>query len=107
MDTVTNGSGNRVKKYWITVEDRGGGFYCPEDTIVMDAMRKSGHGPVRYGCFGGGCGVCKMQLVSGKVHFAKKMSRAHISEEEEQRGLVLICCIRPTEDIVLREIANT
>jgi ferredoxin len=76
-------------------------FYCREDESVLEAMRRANAGPIRFGCFGGGCGACKMRVVSGSYHAFKPMSRAHLSIEEEQCGFALLCCIHPTSDLIL------
>jgi ferredoxin len=79
-------------------------FDCLESEFVLAAMVKNRRGPIRFGCFGGGCGICKMKIVSGDFQVEKKMSRAHISAEEEQDGIVLLCCVKPLSDLVLERI---
>lgn len=90
------------KTHQITVRGIGGQFACGEDEFVLEAMKRSGCGPIYYGCFGGGCGVCKMRVVSGEYCAEKKMSRAHTGEKEQKDGIVLICCIKPRSDLILR-----
>lgn len=92
------------KTHRIAVEDSGQQFDCPEDKTVLSAMKADGHGPLHYGCFGGGCGVCKMRVVSGSYHVIQRMSRAHVSEAEQAEGILLICCIEPRGDLILRHI---
>lgn len=87
------------KMYRVRVLETKEEFLCGEDTRVLEAMRRSGAGPVSCGCFGGGCGVCKMKILSGDYEAVQKMSRAHISDREEQ--VVLICCIVPRSDLVI------
>lgn len=79
-------------------------FPCDEAEFVLEAMKRSGCGPLHYGCFGGGCGICKMRIVSGEYRIEKKMSRAHISPEEEEDGVALICCIKPCEDLRIEQV---
>ena len=88
----------------IHVRDTGAQFPCGEGSFVLEGMKRAGCGPVHYGCFGGGCGVCKMRIVSGDYQILKKMSRAHISEEEESNGIVLLCCVKPRGDLVLSSV---
>ena len=64
-------------------------------------MIRSGRGPIRHGCFGGGCGICRMKIVKGEYEKVKRMSRAHVSEAEEGEGIALICCVRPLGDLVI------
>ena len=79
-------------------------FPCRADESVLAAMRHANAGPIRYGCFGGGCGACKMRIVSGSFAVMKPMSRAHVSPEEEKSGIVLLCCVCPLSDLVLAQI---
>ncbi len=79
----------------------GRAFPCREDESVLEAMRRAGLGP--KGCFGGGCGACKMRVLSGAYQAFKRMSRAHITKEDEREGAVLMCCIRPRGDLLLEE----
>ena len=78
-------------------------FPCLAYESVLSAMQRAVAGPVRYGCFGGGCGACKMRIASGSFAVFKPMSRAHISPQDEQDGVVLLCCIRPLSDLTLAE----
>lgn len=82
----------------------GESFPCRADESVLSAMRRAAAGPIRYGCFGGGCGACKMQIVSGSFSVFKPMSRAHVSPQDEQNSIVLLCCILPLSDLTLAEI---
>ncbi|MDR2940544.1 MAG: 2Fe-2S iron-sulfur cluster binding domain-containing protein [Clostridiales bacterium] len=90
--------------YRINVLNTGAQFLCRQDEYVLEAMKKSGCGPIHYGCFGGGCGICKMKVISGSYRVDKKMSRAHISPEEETDGFVLTCCIKPTGNLTISQI---
>lgn len=87
------------KKYLIRVLETKKEFLCEENTVVLEAMKRSGTGPVLYGCFGGGCGVCRMKVLSGDYEIVQKMSRVHISDLKEH--IVLICCIVPRSDLVI------
>lgn len=89
------------KQYKITVEPTGEEFFCSEDEFLLQAMQRVGCGPIRYGCFGGGCGVCKMRVLSGEIDIQKKMSKAHVSDGEKSQGIVLICCVKPRSNITL------
>ena len=76
-------------------------FTCHENEKILEAMKRAGTGPIKYGCFGGGCGICKMKIVSGDFKVVKNMSRAHISKEEAEQGIVLICCAVPASDLII------
>lgn len=87
------------KKYHIRVLETKTEFLCGENTVVLEAMKHSGSGPVVSGCFGGGCGVCKMKVLSGDYEVVQKMSREHVSDLKEH--IVLICCIVPRSELVI------
>ena len=70
----------------------------------MAAMLKARCGPLFYGCCGGGCGVCRMHIDAGRYEKVKRMSRAHVSGEDENNGTVLLCCVQPRSDLVLSKI---
>jgi len=98
MDNVT------VKQYLVHVIDSDAKFTCREDEFVLEAMQRMGCGPIHNGCFGGGCGVCKMKIVSGEYYIEKKMSVAHVTPEEQKEGIVLICCLKPRGDMKITKI---
>lgn len=85
----------------VTVKPEGIVFNCREDEFVLSAMIRAGCGPLTYGCCGGGCGFCKARVEAGNFEAVKKMSRAHVSEKEQQEGIVLLCCIQPRTNIVV------
>jgi len=85
----------------ITVKGADICFACGKDECILQAMKRTGRGPIRCGCFGGGCGVCKMKVLSGAVRIIKPMSREHVTREEERQGVALLCCIQPLGDVVL------
>lgn len=91
-------------KFRIEVLDSDIRFFCGGNEFVLEAMKRSGCGPVRCGCFGGGCGVCKMRIISGNYLVEKKMSRAHITEREQEDGIVLICCVKPRGDLIIGRV---
>ena len=87
----------------VTVEGARGAFPCSEETPVLVAMHALGRSDLAVGCRGGGCGVCKVAVVSGR-YVAGKMSRAHVTADDERRGIVLACQIRPRSDLVVRPV---
>lgn len=92
------------REYWIQVQDTGERFICREDEFILEAMKRAGCGPIHYGCFGGGCGVCRMKILSGPYSVEKKMSRAHITEKEQGDDIVLICCVQPRGNMIIARI---
>lgn len=87
--------------YTITVQDTGATYPCRSDESLFEGMRRAGCGPIRYGCFGGGCGACKMRIVEGRIHLFKRQSAAHISKADEREKVVLLCCAQPRGDVTI------
>lgn len=54
--------------------------------------------PVNVGCRKGGCGACRVRVLSGE-YTTMKMSRAHVTEEEQAEGYALACRILPLSDM--------
>ncbi|GHU21272.1 hypothetical protein FACS1894164_01160 [Spirochaetia bacterium] len=91
-------------RHTISVLNTGGlqsdtSFNCDEDVSVLHAMIHAGKGPIRHGCCGGACGVCKARIVSGDFYAFKPMSAVHVSEAEKKGGIVLLCCVQPRSDM--------
>ena len=91
-------------KHRIVVQNTDVAFDCDEEISVFEAMIRNRKGPFKYGCYGGGCGVCKAQIVSGDFFAYKPMSAAFVSKEDINNGLVLICCVKPKSDLVVAMI---
>ena len=93
-----------TKKHTITVKNKGISFTCAEDEPVLSRMFNNGKWPLRYGCYGGGCGICRMKVISGEWVAFKPMSAAHVSEADKKEGVVLLCCIQPRSDLVIAAV---
>lgn len=89
----------------IEVEGTGVSFSCRSDETVLGAMHAQGRGVIPIGCRGGGCGICKVEVVEG-TYVTGKMSRAKVSEAEQARGIVLACRLSPQSDLRLRLAAG-
>lgn len=73
-------------------------FLCGEDRSLLIAMAKKGANYIPVGCRAGGCGVCKIRILTGKFE-TKAMSRAKVSVLEETEGLALACRVFPRSDM--------
>jgi ferredoxin len=91
-------------QYRITVKDTGESFPCTGDQAVLAAMIHSRRGPLNYGCCNGGCGICRMRIVSGDWTLFRPMSRAHVSETDTEQGIVLLCCVQPRSDMIIARV---
>jgi ferredoxin len=89
----------------ITIEDTGEVYACPGDRDLLRSMERLGRKGIPAGCRGGGCGVCKIHVLEGEVR-TKKMSRAHVTVEEETAGYVLACRSFPLSDVRLAVVGK-
>lgn len=89
----------------ITLLDTGESFDCTPGESVLHGLARMGKRGIPVGCRGGGCGICKIEVVSGDYR-SKVMSRAHVSAEEEARGQVLACRICAEGDLEVKVIGK-
>jgi ferredoxin len=89
----------------VTLEETGESFQCSEAESALKALARLGKRGIPVGCRGGGCGVCKVKVLSGEFS-QTVMSRAHVSKEDEANQEVLACCIYPRSDVLLRVIGK-
>lgn len=89
-----------MPKFNILIEDTSEHYACSGTRSLLEGMVSLGRKGIPVGCRNGGCGVCKVAVLSGEFE-ARAMSRAHVSENEERLGQVLACRVRPATDIRL------
>lgn len=89
----------------VTIEDDGSSYRCSDRLSLLEGMESLGRKGIPVGCRGGGCGVCKVQVLSGS-YTKRVMSREHITEADEAQGCVLACRVRPSSPIVLRVVGK-
>ncbi|MES9878731.1 MAG: 2Fe-2S iron-sulfur cluster-binding protein [Candidatus Sedimenticola sp. 1PA] len=92
-------------RHQVTILDTNEAYTCFSDQHLLKGMVSLGKRGIPSGCHGGGCGVCKVQIVSGEVEVLS-MSRDHVSEEEEKTGVVLACRVFPKGDVALKVIGK-
>jgi len=92
-----------MASFSITIADTGETYRCGEQRSVLEGMEVLGKRGIPVGCRGGGCGVCKIQVLSGDYD-KRVMSREHITEDEEAQGCVLACRVNPRSDLALSVI---
>lgn len=84
----------------ISVINRQAVFKVPKGEPLLMAMEKLNQRAIDVGCRGGGCGLCKVKVLQGEYQ-TKRMSKAHISEEEAALGFALACRLMPLSDLEL------
>jgi ferredoxin len=90
-----------AQRFEIRLEESGEHFSCGDDQRLLHAMLNQGVASIPVGCKGGGCGVCRVQILTGE-YSTLKMSRNHISEGDEKEGYALSCRLIPKSNLSLR-----
>ena len=85
------------------------GFACNEDQNLLQGMRTFRFGvpmleAIPVGCRGGGCGVCRIRVLSGDYE-TQKMSRKHVHPEDQATGMALACRVYPRSDLTVEVMA--
>lgn len=94
-----------VERFPVIIEGVDEALSCPADQEILNAMVQLGRRGIPIGCHGGGCGVCKVRILEGGVR-TQKMSRDHVSLEEEKAGYVLACKAIPTSPLKLQVVGG-
>lgn len=76
-------------------------FACRSSQHLLGAMIAAGKSAIKVGCKGGGCGICRVKILSGSYQ-SQKMTRSRISEQDERDGIVLACRVYPDSDLALQ-----
>lgn len=86
-----------VTTYQVTFAKSGRTIEVPSDKFVLDMARRAG---VRLpsSCAKGLCGTCKSKLISGTVDMKHQ---GGIRQREIDAGMALLCCSKPTSDLVV------
>ena len=93
-------------RFQITIEDSDDAFSCPADKNILRAMEQLGRSGIPVGCRGGGCGVCRVQVIGNGKYHTGKMSREQVSIEDEKKGICLACKLIPESDLQLRVLGK-
>ncbi|BEP58420.1 hypothetical protein GmRootV118_56640 [Variovorax sp. V118] len=92
-----------VMRFSVAIGNTSEHYLCRADQTLLGGMEQLGRKGIPVGCRGGGCGVCKVRIESGAVR-RERMSRCHVSAEEEAQGYVLACRAYPQSDLALRAV---
>jgi 3-phenylpropionate/trans-cinnamate dioxygenase ferredoxin reductase subunit len=92
-------------KMQVTIAQTGESYPCATDESLLKGMCKLGRRGIPVGCVSGGCGVCKVRIVEGRVTPLGPVSRAHVGADEEAAGVTLACRVAPASAVRL-EVAG-
>lgn len=70
---------------------------CGADQTILQAAAGAGL-KLASACARGLCGTCKSRMLSGRVQMRHE---GGIRQREIDNGMILICCSKPTEDVVI------
>jgi len=84
----------------VTEQRSGIRFHCEPGQSVLKAMEQQGLKCAPVGCRGGGCGFCKVIVLSGDYECGK-MSKVHVTPESRACGEVLACRIYPLSNLTI------
>jgi len=86
-------------RHRVRIVQTGEVYQCSEFETLLAGMARIGRKGIPVGCLNGGCGVCKIGVAVGTVRCVGPMSRAHVSQEEEARGICLACRVAPIASV--------
>lgn len=86
-------------EYSITLQPDNHTFTAEAGETILEAARKHGI-TLPQGCCDGACGLCKGNVLQGKVDHGKATEIA-LSAEERDAGVALFCCAIPGSDLVI------
>jgi len=92
--------------FQITIEGSSDSFTCAAGKNVLKAMEQLGRRDIPAGCRGGGCGICRVQVVGNGEYHTGRMSREQVSVEDEARRICLACKLIPDSDLQLRVLGK-
>lgn len=76
-------------------------YQCSLHESLLKGMLKLGKRGIPAGCVSGGCGVCKVRVLEGRLMPLGPISRAHVTEYEEAQGYTLACRVAPQSSVTL------
>lgn len=94
------------KRYCVKLTQTKEVYECLPSESMLQGMARLGRRGIPIGCLNGGCGICKVAVVAGEWEKTGLMSRAHVSEEEEARGVVLACRATPCSDVEIEVLGK-
>jgi CDP-4-dehydro-6-deoxyglucose reductase len=84
----------------VTVEPTGEEIFLPAGETVLAGLYAAGFA-YTVGCRRGGCGVCKVDLLEGRVAYNRPIADQVLTAEERRDGVCLTCRAVPETDLTI------
>lgn len=94
-----------MASYQIKLTEIDEAYACKEGESVLHGMARLGKKGIPLGCRGGGCGICKVQVLEGE-YSSRVMSKSHVSDTERENHCVLACRIYPQTDLEIEVVGK-
>ncbi|PUA20859.1 ferredoxin [Glaciimonas sp. PCH181] len=98
-------SAEAPRQFEVLLVNSGEYVTCKASETLLAALIRTGKKGIPVGCRGGGCGVCRIEIISGEVA-TKRMSRSQVSEEDERAQRLLACSVYPLSDLKVYAIGR-
>lgn len=89
----------------IRIEETGLSYACAPCESLLEGLHRLGLRGIPVGCRGGGCGVCKVEVLGGEFQ-TRAMSREHVSADDVAHRRLLACRVYPASDLSLKVIGK-
>jgi ferredoxin len=86
-------------RHSVRIVQTGETYACAETETLLQGMARIGRKGIPVGCLNGGCGVCRISVPLGQVRCIGPMSRTHVSEDDEAKGVCLACRVAPVASV--------
>ncbi|MDP4154805.1 MAG: 2Fe-2S iron-sulfur cluster binding domain-containing protein [Bacillota bacterium] len=88
-----------MSSYCIKVEPDERTIIGNDNDFILDTAIRNGV-KIKVGCKGGGCGICKIQILEGDVDRGHS-ARSVLPLNEIKQGYALACQTKPNTDVVI------
>lgn len=89
----------------VRIEDNGVTYTCAPTESLLEGMQRLGRRGIPMGCRGGGCGVCKVEILDGGFR-TRAMSCDHVDDDDRNHRRLLACRVYPSGDLSVRVIGK-
>jgi ferredoxin len=84
----------------LTIRGTGVSAEVRRGETILAALYRCGYA-YRTGCKRGGCGICKLDLINGKVSYPVTVAATVLTEAERTGGTCLSCRAVPVTDVIV------